>query len=69
MSATFEARWPTDCSDCGWRITVGTLARYNDRDDVVHAVCPEAEAPRAVGEICGKCFMEKATNGACGCDA
>lgn len=66
--STFEARWPTDCAECGWRITRGTLARYNDRDDVVHAVCPEDVGTlRPVGEVCGKCFMERAANGACGC--
>jgi hypothetical protein len=68
VSAVFEARWATDCSDCGWRITVGKLARYNDRGELVHAVCPENEPLRAVGEVCPRCFMERAANGSCTCE-
>ena len=67
--STFEARWATDCFECGWRITPGTLARYNAHDDVVHAVCPDPEPLRAVGEVCGKCFLEKSVTGECGCDS
>ena len=63
----FEARWSTECSECGWRVTPGALARYNEHDDVVHVVCPEAVELRAVGEVCPKCFMERATNGECSC--
>lgn len=67
MSGLFEAGYPTECSECGWRITRGTLARYNQHDEVVHAVCPENVGLRAVGEICPKCFTEKAANGECSC--
>lgn len=66
MSSVFEARWPTDCAACGWRIVRGTLAKYAG-DEVVHAVCPESEPLRAVGEICPSCFIEKSVNGTCGC--
>ena len=69
MSAVFEARWPAECPACGWWIVRGALARYDAHDDVVHAVCPESEPLRAVGKVCPECFMEKATNGTCGCDA
>ena len=67
MSRPFEARWSSDCAECGWRITPGKLARYDDRGDVVHMVCPEDEGLRAVGEICHKCFIERAANGECSC--
>jgi hypothetical protein len=69
VSAPFEARWPTECGECGWRIVRGSLARYNQHGEVVHAVCPDAGPLRAVGEVCGSCFQEKAANGSCGCDA
>lgn len=65
---TFEARRHSDCGECGWRIKPGDLAKYNDRDDVVHVVCPEDVGLRAVNEICGRCFMEKSGAGTCGCD-
>ena len=64
----FEARYHSDCADCGWRIKPGDLAKYDDRGDVVHVVCPEDVGLRAAGEVCGKCFIEKAANGACGCE-
>jgi hypothetical protein len=67
--STFEARYSTECPACGWRIKRGDLAKYDDRDDVVHVVCPEDVGLRVAGEVCGRCFMEKAANGECGCDA
>jgi hypothetical protein len=64
---TFEARFHSDCGECGWRIKRGDLAKYDDHDDVVHVVCPEAVPLRAVGEVCG-CFIERSTAGKCGCE-
>jgi hypothetical protein len=29
-------------------------------------VCPEAVPLRAVGEVCGRCFMERSAAGTCG---
>lgn len=65
---TLEARYHSDCGACGWRIKPGDLAKYDADDDVVHVVCPENVGLREVGEVCGRCFMEKATNGECGCE-
>ena len=64
----FEARFHSECPSCGWRIKPGDMARYNAHDDVVHVACPEDEGLRAVGEICGRCFIEKSASGVCGCD-
>jgi hypothetical protein len=65
---TFEARFHSDCVHCGWRIKPGDLAKYGHHDYVVHVVCPEAVPLRAVGEVCGRCFIEKSASGACGCE-
>lgn len=64
----FEARRHSDCAGCGWRIKPGDLAKYDEHDSVVHLVCPEEVGLRAVGEVCGRCFMEKSITGVCGCE-
>lgn len=69
MTATFEARYHSECPACGWRIKPGDLATWDEHDDVTHKVCPEDAGLRAAGEVCGRCFTEKAVNGECGCDA
>lgn len=64
----FEARFNSECSACGWTIRQGALAKYDEHNDVVHVICPESEPLRAVGEVCGSCFMEKSATGACDCE-
>ena len=68
MASIFEARYPGECPACGWAIMRGQECRYDEHDEVVHLACPDAEPLRVVGEVCGACFMEKSTTGACGCD-
>ena len=65
----FEARYHSECGECGRRIKPGDMAKYDDRDKVVHVICPEDVGLRAAGEVCGKCFMEKSLTGECGCDS
>lgn len=64
-NARWEARYSSDCDECGERIAEGELVRWEGRE-VVHADCapPEAETT----EVCERCFMAVAVNGACGCD-
>lgn len=68
MSTIFEARFHGECPECGWRIKPGDLVRHDKHDDLVHVACPEDVGLRVAGEICPKCFIERSTNGACGCD-
>ena len=79
MSTTFEARYRSECRNCGYDIKPGELATYVPRVDdenahpwrrggsnvAVHATCPQE---RPAGEVCGRCFMEKSATGVCGCD-
>ena len=65
----FEARYHSDCDECGWRIKPGDLVAYRaGATEVSHFVCPEDVGLRAAGEVCGRCFMEKSVSGECGCD-
>lgn len=68
---TFEAKYGGRCGVCDERIAPGDPCAYAE-DVIVHGDCEQAArsagrpAPRP---ICGKCFMETAASGACGCDA
>jgi hypothetical protein len=59
---TFEARFYSDCGECGWRIKRGDLAKYNRHDDVVHVVCPEA-VPLRVGRRGLRAVLHRAVGG------
>lgn len=63
---SFIARWDSKrpCPECGVRILAGERVEYVD-DVMQHVSCTPPE-PRPV---CGECFMEKAINGACGCES
>lgn len=65
---TFTAKYPGRCGVCDERIRPGDLCAYAE-DVVVHADCPEPEATRTARPVCGRCHMETAANGECGCDA
>ena len=65
---TFEAKYVGRCGVCDERIKPGDLATYSD-DVVVHADCPEpVDEYVPVRAVCGRCFIEPAANGKCGCD-
>lgn len=61
----WEARHPSECGECGERINVGDILRW-EGDVAVHAECAPDDAPTT--EVCGVCCMAVAVNGACGCD-
>lgn len=60
--AEFKGR----CGDCEGFINIGDAIILAGGAGWVHDPCP---APPKRGEICDLCFMEKALNGACGCEA
>ena len=64
----FEAKYGGRCGACDEAIKPGDECAYSD-DVVVHADCPEPTDPLAPARaVCGRCFMEPAANGECGCD-
>jgi len=61
-----EAEYRGLCWVCLGAITPGQeIARH--KSGWGHVTCPEVPQGR-VGEVCTKCFQEKAKNGSCGCD-
>ncbi len=68
----FEARYPGRCPACREQIEVGDDLVFNDDDVVVHFGCANRSAVPKIGqsgEVCPRCFIEKAVSGACGCEA
>jgi hypothetical protein len=65
-AARFPAKFPGHCDECGEPIREGDMLRWEGAA-AVHADCapPEAETT----EVCGRCFLAIAVNGACGCDS
>lgn len=63
---TFRAKYDGECAnECGERIHVGDEVEYVE-NELMHANCNAPEcSPRPV---CHVCWMEKALNGACGCE-
>lgn len=70
MSAVIEARRWSECPSCEESIRPGDRIMPDPMDGAgatwVHEQCPAEPAPR---EVCTDCFMEKALNGACGCES
>jgi len=64
---SFEARYPGQCSKCDEAIEPGQVIQRLQGKLYGHVTCPEVPQGR-VGEVCTKCFQEKAKNGSCGCD-
>jgi hypothetical protein len=52
------------CDECDEHYTPGTPIRRVGQQ-WVHEKCPEI--PGLQGDICGTCFQERSTSGACGC--
>lgn len=67
---SLRAKYPGRCPECGNDIEVNDLLDYDADDRVVHAACVEGAVERTElsREVCPRCFLEKAANGACGCD-
>lgn len=67
----FTARYPGRCPACGDPIDIGEDLTWDD-DQAVHFTC--AGRPRIsviterAREVCPRCFVEKAVNGACACE-
>lgn len=65
----FTARYPGRCANCPDGIEPGDQLVYDEDDLVIHVTC--RTTPKVTGkapEICPRCFLAKATNGACSCD-
>lgn len=66
------AKFPGLCPGCGHGIELG---QWIDRANgvgvevYVHEGCSVPLRPEPkVGEVCGRCFMERSLTGECGCD-
>lgn len=70
MAAVFEARRRGGCAACPDGIEVGDQVTWSEDDEVVHVHCLLEQRPPkpAENEVCGRCFTEKSTTGACLCD-
>lgn len=67
-AARFPARYPSGCGACDEAIEIGQTLRW-DGPFAVHADCGDAAPEVDDTEVCPKCFLAVAVNGACGCDA
>ena len=63
-SEPFNARYDGGCADCGGRIRVDDLVRY-DGDRLVHDECEDPTM--ASQDVCPDCFTARAVNGSCAC--
>jgi hypothetical protein len=64
----FEARYDGRCPSCRRAIEKGEDVAYDADARVVHAECVDLTKPAKPAEVCPRCFMTKASNGACGCE-
>ncbi|MFT4288156.1 hypothetical protein [Nocardioides sp.] len=67
----FAARYPGRCAACDAGIEVDDLLVYDEDRQVVHADCAESVNRHRIKPrpVCPRCFITKAANGSCGCDA
>jgi len=65
---TFTARFTSKCVACGEWIHPGDLLVWDDEKVFVHADCPEPPDDAPTTEVCPRCFLTVAVNGACGCE-
>lgn len=69
MASLFAARYPGRCGACPDGIEIGDALTYDEDDVVIHVECrPNHERIGKPPEVCPRCFLAKAENGACGCD-
>lgn len=62
--APLIARIDSPCDECGEKIAAGTRI-IETAQGWAHAACPTPKP----AEVCMTCFIEKAVNGACGCES
>ena len=53
---SFEARYAGLCAECDERFPVGTMIRYNDEDEIVHADCYGGDI-EADDDVCPDCHL------------
>ena len=56
---SFEAKYPGHCWACDERIAPGEQVRFNDAEEITHAVCGPAASPDDPGRHerrCPDCF-------------
>lgn len=69
MPRVFRAKYDGRCPACGEVIEKDEALMYDTDERVIHAECIDVKPrPRRAVEVCPRCFMEKAANGACECE-
>lgn len=69
MSRPFPAKYDGRCPACAEVIDAGDLLIADADDRFVHLDCADRKTgPQRPAEVCPRCFITKAANGACGCE-
>lgn len=67
---TFEARYGGRCGECDEAIKPGQEVGYSEDDALVHTDCETVTRESDLRpDICPACFMARAANGSCDCEA
>lgn len=64
----FRARYDGRCPACSEVIEKDEALMRDADERIIHAECIDVKPGRRAVEICPRCFIEKAANGACACE-